>query len=98
MIAGYGQLVQQGNNIEEQLSIKAPWRETNRVLQRWTGPVGPLARDTEGASLQLAEDQSVDAGYASLLEYFEPLPPKRVERVTDLGESQMRVVGKCSSH
>ena len=97
MIAGYGQLVQQGNNIEEQLSIKASWRETNRVLQRRTGPVGPLAGDTEGASLQLAEDQSVDAGYSSFLEYFEPLPPKRVERVTDLGESQMRVVVKCSS-
>jgi hypothetical protein len=98
LIAGYGELVQEGNKIEEQLSIKASWRETNRVVQSRTGPVGPLARDTEGASLQLAEDQSVDTGDASFLEYFEPLPPKGVERMTDLGESQMRVVGKCSSH
>ena len=79
------------------MGIKALQRGTNRVVQRRTGPVGPIARDTEGASLQLAEDQSVHACYASFLEYFEPLTPKWVERVTDLGGTQMRVVRKCSS-
>ena len=49
------------------------------------------------APLQLAENQRVDAPYASFLEYFEALAPKRVERVTDLSPSQMRTAIECSS-
>jgi len=29
LIAGYGELIQQGNEIEKQVGIKALWRETN---------------------------------------------------------------------
>ncbi len=66
-------------------------------MPRQIGPVGPLARDTEGASLQLAKNQSVDAGYAPFLEDFEALATKRVKGVTDFSPPQGRAVRKCSS-
>ena len=97
-MVGSGELVQQGNQLEKRLGIEPLRRETERVVQGRIGPVGPFARDAEGAALQLAEDQSVDAGQASFLEHFEALAPKRVGRVTDLSPSQMRAGLKCSSH
>jgi hypothetical protein len=57
-------------------------------MPRQIGPVGPLPRDTEGATLQLADNQSVDAGYASFLEDFEAVATKRVEGVTDFSPAQ----------
>jgi hypothetical protein len=56
-----------------------------------------FARDAETAAFQLAEDKSIDARYASLLEYFEALASQWMERVADLSPSQMRAVVQCSS-
>jgi len=44
---------------------------------------GPLSSDTESAALLVAENQSVNATNASLLEHLETLTEERVERVTD---------------
>ena len=74
-----GQLLQQSNQLEKRVGIEPLRRETERVVGRRIGPVGPFARDAEGAAIQLTEDQSVDAGQASFLEYFEVLASKRVE-------------------
>jgi hypothetical protein len=90
-------LLHQGDQIEKRLGIESAGRETDRVVQGRIGPVGPFARDTETAPVQLAKDQRVYTGYASFLEYFEALTPKRVERVADLRRSQMRTGLKCSS-
>jgi hypothetical protein len=41
----------------------------------------------------LAENQRIDAGYASLLEHFKALPSKRMKWMADLRPSQIRTVG-----
>ena len=96
-MVGCGELVQQGNQLEKRLGIEPLWRETERVVQGRIGPVGPFARDAEGAALQLAQDERVDATCAPLFEYFEVLASKRVEGVTNLRPSQMHAGLKCSS-
>jgi hypothetical protein len=49
--------------------------------------VCPLACDAEAATLAFAEDQRVHPRYTPLLEYFEALAPKWMERMTDLRPS-----------
>ena len=75
-----------------------PLRRKHEGLRQWrVGPVGPFACNTEAPALQPSEDQRVDIGYSSFLEYFEALAPKRMERMTDFCPSQMRTAIKCSS-
>ena len=88
--------VSEANSKSDSASSRA-WRETKRIVRRRIGPVGPFARNTEAAALQLAEDQRVDTRYASFLEYFEASAAQRMERMPDFSPSQRRTALKCSS-
>src|SRR5215467_8775884 len=85
---GFNQHLEEGDQLQKRLGIEPSRRKTEGVGQWWIGPVGPFACDTEAAAVQLAEDQPVNTGYASFLEYFEALAAQRVERVADFGPSQ----------
>ena len=75
-----------------------PLRRKHEGLRQWrVGPVGPFARDTEAAALQLTKDQRVDTSYPPFFEYFEALAAQGMERVTDFSPSQRRTGLKCSS-
>src|SRR5215831_8898278 len=65
-------------------------------IRGWISPVGPLARNAEGTTLQLAEDERVDAGYAPFLENFKSPTAQRVEGMRYFCPSQRRVGHKCS--
>lgn len=90
-------MLQQSGQLEKRPGLQPAQRQLERIIPRRIGPVRPLARDAETAPLALAEDQRVDARYPSLLEYFEALASKRMERMTDLSPSQRRTGLKCSS-
>ena len=55
-----------------------------------------LARNAEGTTLQLAENERVDTGYAPFLENFKSPTTQRVEGMGDLCPSQRRMGHKCS--
>jgi len=78
-----GQFLQEHDQLEKRVGIESLRLETERVIQRRIGPVRPLARDTEAATLAFAEDQRVHARYTSSLEYFEALASKWMEWMTD---------------
>src|SRR5207248_10815992 len=69
--------------LEKRVGIESLRLETEGVIPRRIGPVRPLARDAEAATLAFAEDQSVHPRYTSFLEYFEALASKRMERMRD---------------
>ena len=92
-----GELLQEGDQLEERFGLKAQRRKSERVERIRIGPVRPVARDAEAAVREIAEDQGVLAREASRLEYFESLPAKRMEWVADLSPSQMLIGHQCSS-
>ena len=57
-----------------------------------------LLGNVDTAKLGLANNQCVNARSTSLLEDFELLPSKWMERMTHLCPSQMRTAVECSSH
>ena len=59
-------------------------------------PIGPLAGNAEGATLQLAENERVDASDAPFLENFKSPTTQRVEGMNYLYPSPSRTVNKCS--
>ena len=73
------QHLEQGDQLEKGLGIEPSRRKPEGVGQWWIGPVGPFACDTKAAALQLAEDQRINTGYASFLEYLEALAAQWVE-------------------
>ena len=52
--------------------------------------------DTKGTTLQLAENERVDAGDAPFLENFKSPTTQRVKEMGDFCPSQRRVGHKCS--
>jgi len=83
---------------EEVFGIEASGRTAQTVVHRRISPIRPLAGNADTAKVGLTNNQRVDARYTPLLEYFEAMPSKGVERMTYLRPSQRRTVVKCSLH
>jgi len=59
-------------------------------------PVRPLPSYGEGAMLESSQSQSIDTCYAPLLQYWEALIAKWVERMLDLSPARRFIALMCS--
>jgi hypothetical protein len=91
-------MFQKGNQLEKGFRLEPARRQAERVMNRRISPVRPLTRDSEIAELGPAQNQSVDARSTLLIDYFELLTAKGMERMTDFRPSQIRTAGQCSLH
>src|SRR5262249_21178072 len=66
------------------------------VVRARISPVRPLPSDGEGAMLESSQNQSIDTRYAPLLQNWEALAAKWVERMLDLSPAQRFIALMCS--
>ena len=92
-----GEVIEEGSQLKKRVGIKPPRQQTERTVRRRIGPICPFTRNAEGAAIQLAEQKSVDASASALLQNFEALAAKWMERMADFHPSQRRIALKCSS-
>ena len=66
------------------------------ILDPFFAAADTLARNAEGTTLQVAENERVDPGYAPFLENFKSPTAQWVEGMNYLCPSPSRTVNKCS--
>jgi len=93
-----GQKLDQFDQVAQRVQIESPRRATEPLIGAGRRPICPLHRHGKAAALGISQDQRVNAGDATLLEYREAAAPQWMEGMTDLCPSRSAVGQLCSSN